>query len=236
MATLFPLPEPEPQFCDANGVPYAGGTITTYVPGTSTPANTWSNMEGTALNTNPIILDASGRALIYGTGNFRFVLKDAAGNLIYDQETSAVDPSGFATPAQVTSAVQAETNRAEAAESTLQTNINTVAANLAAEITRAENAEHAISAGQLGGGTFQSATGLTNSSGYASVTFPTAYGSVTTTAADPNVIVQAISPSSSPTPVTFTVTTSLTGFTVWAGNASGTGVTIGFMWLAFGTV
>lgn len=236
MATLFPLPEPEPQFCDANGIPYAGGTITTYVPGTSTFQNTWSDMEGTALNTNPVVLDAAGRALIYGTGSYRFVLRDAAGNLIYDQETSAVDPSGFATPAQVATAVQAETDRAESAESALQVNINTVQSNLAAEIARAEAAETHISYNQLGNGTFQSATGITNSSGYASITFPVAYGSVTTTASDPNVIVQAISPASAPTAVSFTVTTSLTGFTVWAGNASGTGVTIGFMWLAFGTV
>lgn len=231
---LYPLVPPEAQFIDPNGAPYAGGSITTYVPGTSTLASTWSNMEGTALNTNPIVLDAAGRALIYGTGNFRFVLKDAAGNLIYDQETSAVDPSGFATPANIATAVQAETDRAEAAESGLQTNIN-------AETSRAEGAESTLQSKidgiehQLGGGAFQAATGITNSSGYASVTFAYPYGSTTTTASDPMVMVQAISPSAGPTEISFTVTTSLSGFTVWAADSTGAGTTIGFMWISFGT-
>jgi hypothetical protein len=32
-----PLPPSKYQYCNANGVPYAGGTIETYVPGTTTP-------------------------------------------------------------------------------------------------------------------------------------------------------------------------------------------------------
>lgn len=233
---LLPLVNPEQQYCDANGVPMAGGTIATYIPGTDTQKPTWVDAEQTALNENPIVLDAAGRCLMYGAGDFRLVLKDAFGNLIWDQETSAIDKSTLVTMTEVNTAVQAETDRAQAAEDTLQTNINTVQSDLAAEIARAEAAETHISYNQLGNGTFQSATGITNSSGYASVTFPVAYGSVTTTASAPGVWVQAISPTSAPSDVMFTVTTSLSGFTVWAGDNTGAGVLIGFMWLAFGTV
>jgi hypothetical protein len=68
MAAL--LPNPEPQFCDANGQPYAAGTIETYVPGTSTPKQTWLDPLQAALNTNPIVLDAAGRCVMYGDGDY----------------------------------------------------------------------------------------------------------------------------------------------------------------------
>lgn len=90
MATAILLPAPELQFCDADGKPYAGGTIATYVPGTTTPKATWVDPNEAALNTNPIILDAAGRCIIYGDGDYRLILRDAAGNLIYDQLSSTV--------------------------------------------------------------------------------------------------------------------------------------------------
>lgn len=88
--TAILLPNPEPQFCDANGHPYAGGTIETYVPGTTTPKLTWSNSGQTAQNTNPIILDAAGRCVVYGDGQYRLVLRDSSGNLVWDQPSSTV--------------------------------------------------------------------------------------------------------------------------------------------------
>src|SRR5215467_6782590 len=84
------LPAPEVQFIDENGAPYAGGSVEFYIPGTDTPKDTWSDNGGTALNTNPVVLDAAGRALIFGDGDYRAVLKDALGNLIYDQWTSSI--------------------------------------------------------------------------------------------------------------------------------------------------
>lgn len=79
------LPQPETQFCDANGVPYAGGKVYTYIPSTSTPKNTWQDAGATVLNTNPITLDSAGRCLMYGEGQYRILLKDSLGNTIYDQ-------------------------------------------------------------------------------------------------------------------------------------------------------
>jgi hypothetical protein len=69
--TVPPVIIPEQQFNDADGHPYAGGSLTTYVPGTTTPKQTWLDPGQAALNTNPIILDAAGRCLLYGDGDYR---------------------------------------------------------------------------------------------------------------------------------------------------------------------
>ena len=49
------------QFFDANGNPVALGNLYYYVAGTSTPQDTYSNSAGTITNTNPVVLDGSGR-------------------------------------------------------------------------------------------------------------------------------------------------------------------------------
>jgi len=171
--TIYPpVPVPSPQFCDADGHPYAGGTIATYIPGTSTPKVTYSDHGGTALNTNPIVLDAAGRCTMYGDGEFRLILRDAAGNLVWDQYASTLVSMAMApvilapTLAEarrlmgiddaIAAAVAVETNRAEAAESALQTAItnetnraeaaeSTLQSNIDAETSRAEAAENALS-------------------------------------------------------------------------------------------
>src|SRR3954465_9743355 len=104
-----PVISPELQWSDANGTPYAGGSIATYVVGTSTPKATWPDPGQAALNTNPVVLDAAGRSLMFGDGNYRLVLRDALGNLIFDQPattivSAALAPVGAAppTPAGVT--------------------------------------------------------------------------------------------------------------------------------------
>lgn len=94
MAAL--LPNPVPQFCDADGNPYAGGSIATFVPGTSTPKQTWLDPLQAALNTNPIILDAAGRCVMYGDGEYRLILRDSAGNLVWDQPSSTLVSAAMA--------------------------------------------------------------------------------------------------------------------------------------------
>jgi microcystin-dependent protein len=84
-ATL--LPNGKQQFFDANGNPLSGGSVSFYIPGTTTLKNTWQNSTQTTLNTNPIILDIAGSAVIYGAGCYREVVKDSASNTIYDQPT-----------------------------------------------------------------------------------------------------------------------------------------------------
>ena len=85
-----PVINPEPQFCDQNGIPYSSGTITTYIAGTSTPKSTWLDPDLTALQTNPIVLDAAGRCVMWGDGDYRLVLRDAADNLIWDQPATTI--------------------------------------------------------------------------------------------------------------------------------------------------
>lgn len=58
--------------------PLAGGKVYTYEAGTSTPANLYidrDTTEGSA--TNPVILDAYGRAEVFGNGVYKFVVTDA---------------------------------------------------------------------------------------------------------------------------------------------------------------
>lgn len=93
MTTL--LPPGKQQFSDANGVPLAGGSVFFYIPGTTTFKNTWQDASQVTLNTNPVILDAAGEAVIYGLGAYRQLVQDSLGNLIWDQLTSSTDQGGI---------------------------------------------------------------------------------------------------------------------------------------------
>jgi hypothetical protein len=79
------LPNGKQSFFDNNGAPLAGGEVTFYIPGTTTFKDTWQDKDKNALNTNPIILDAGGRAVIWGEGLYRQIVRDSLGNLIWDQ-------------------------------------------------------------------------------------------------------------------------------------------------------
>jgi len=94
MATL--LPNAKQQFIDASGAPLAGGEVYMYVPNTTVFKDTWQDSGGTTLNTNPIVLDASGEAIIYGSGAYRQVVYDANGDLVWDQLTADTSVGGFA--------------------------------------------------------------------------------------------------------------------------------------------
>ena len=74
------------QFFDNTGVPLNGGLLYTYQAGSTTPLATYTDINGTVANANPIVLDASGRLasdvwLTYGV-NYKFVLKNSAGSTI----------------------------------------------------------------------------------------------------------------------------------------------------------
>jgi hypothetical protein len=84
------LLQPVPQFCDPNGKPYAGGLIGTFVKGTMTPKATWKDPDQAAINTNPITLDGAGECSMWGDGDYRLILYDAAGNLIWDQPATTI--------------------------------------------------------------------------------------------------------------------------------------------------
>jgi len=143
-----PVITPLLQWSDADGHPYSGGTIETYVPGTSTPKAVWVDPDGTAFATNPVVMDAAGRTLMYGSGEYRLVIRDAAGNLVADigattivsaamegvVEAPTIDDAVnlLGIPDLIATAVAAEASVRAAADTTLQTNINNEAAARAA--------------------------------------------------------------------------------------------------------
>ena len=78
---LSPIGNSE-QFFDNNGIPLSGGLLYTYQAGSSTPLATYTDINATTANSNPIVLNSSGRLdneiwLTYGY-NYKFVLKTSA--------------------------------------------------------------------------------------------------------------------------------------------------------------
>jgi hypothetical protein len=84
------VPNGMQQFVDGNGAPYASGLVYTYVPYTTSPKTTWKDPGLAVPNTNPIVLDSSGRAIIYGSGQYRQILQNSSGVTIWDQLTYGI--------------------------------------------------------------------------------------------------------------------------------------------------
>jgi hypothetical protein len=80
------LPNGKNYFATTEGLPLVGGKVYTYVPGTSTPKDTYTTYAASVANTNPIILDTRGEAAIYWTGDYDVVLKDANDVVIWGPE------------------------------------------------------------------------------------------------------------------------------------------------------
>jgi len=193
------LPPAELQFCDAIGAPYAGGTLEFYEQNTTTPKDTWNSPLGgdAHLNTNPLTLDSAGRALIYGDGAYRTVLRDALGNLVWDQPSftyvsacmvPVVGAADLATARQamgITDAIEAEAlarAAADSAEATARASADAaLQAALDAEIARAEAAEAALGALIAGlpppasPGNVQGGSASLDASGHCHITFPTPF-------------------------------------------------------------
>jgi len=91
------------QFFDNNGVPLSGGLLYTYQAGSSTPLATYTDINGTTANTNPIVMDSSGRLanevwLTYGF-NYKFVLQTSAAVTLgtYDNLYGIIGVAGTST-------------------------------------------------------------------------------------------------------------------------------------------
>lgn len=88
MAIAAQLPKGRIQFIDANGNPLASGTVTYYIPGTTTLKTTWQDAAQSVQNSNPVVLDALGQAVVYGNGSYREYVNDSLGNLVSDSVTT----------------------------------------------------------------------------------------------------------------------------------------------------
>lgn len=88
MAYLSPISRR--QFIDANGNPYSGGKIYTYLAGTTTPAATYQDSLSATPNSNPIILDSEGRTpySVWFTDDvvYKYAVTDSAGTPVYTED------------------------------------------------------------------------------------------------------------------------------------------------------
>lgn len=91
------LPQGYTQYLDSNGKPLSAGKVYNYIPSTTTFKTTWQDAAETIPNTNPVTLDAAGRAKILGDGSYRQIVKDRNGVTIWDAVTSSTG-SGSSSP------------------------------------------------------------------------------------------------------------------------------------------
>lgn len=76
MVSAVLLPNAKAAFIAASGAPAVGYKVKTYDAGTLTPRPTYLDAAGVGSNTNPIILDARGEAVIYWSGSYKVILTD----------------------------------------------------------------------------------------------------------------------------------------------------------------
>ena len=90
-------------FDDINGRPLVGGKLYTYAAGTSTPATTYRDKDGSEANTNPILLNERGECVVWlnDKRSYKFVLKDALDNTIWDADNVTI-PAGEGGGSEVT--------------------------------------------------------------------------------------------------------------------------------------
>ncbi|MFY2643711.1 hypothetical protein ACOTDF_19300 [Achromobacter insuavis] len=89
---------------DSAGNPLVGGRLYTYINTTTTPLTTYQDAAGTIANTNPIILDSRGEAVIFLESGrvYTFVLKDSNDALVWSQDSISGAVSGSSGVAVVT--------------------------------------------------------------------------------------------------------------------------------------
>ena len=89
--TVFIAPSPRQQFFDSNGDPLVGGKLFTYKAGTTTKVATYTTSVGDTANSNPIVLNASGRTphgvWLTDGQSYKFTLAPATDN---DPPSSAI--------------------------------------------------------------------------------------------------------------------------------------------------
>lgn len=112
--TQVPLISPRYQSPpQADGTINALGLVYTYVAGSvSTPKDTYTDSTGGTPNANPVVLDATGKAAIWGTGSYKIVVKTAGGVTIAtdDNYTSFNTSSGGSTFADNAFTIQDESD------------------------------------------------------------------------------------------------------------------------------
>lgn len=92
------LPNAKQQYLDDSGNPVSNGTVTYYIPSTSTKKNVWLDAAEGTLSTNPVILDAAGRPMptgqTFGAGSYRQKVVDQNNITVWDAVTTSTGSSG----------------------------------------------------------------------------------------------------------------------------------------------
>lgn len=113
------LPNGKQYYPKPDGTPAVGWKVQTFDTNTSNPRATYSDINGSFPNTNPVILDARGEAKIFWNGNYRVTLKDNLDNIIWTVD----DVEGDTAHVQSTNIVYGITI-AEAAATVTPTNLS----------------------------------------------------------------------------------------------------------------
>lgn len=76
-----------------------GGSLLSYVAGTTTPQATYTDETGATPNTNPVVLDSNGSAAVWidPSLSYKFVLNDVNGNLIFTADQVSASGGGGVT-------------------------------------------------------------------------------------------------------------------------------------------
>jgi hypothetical protein len=211
-----------------------------------------------AFNTNPIVLDAAGRCLWYGSGEYRLVLRDAAGNLVWDALSTtivsaamapvvaaptiadAVEALGIDDLIAAEAAARAAADSAEQAARIAADNVLTglttgLRTDLNNEITRATNRENdlqdQIDDVAAAVHLVQAGSAATDGTGTHVVTFATPYST-------PPIVVATVRGTALPA-FWLAVNATTTGFTIWASiplaDMTVHPAPLGFNWIAAGT-
>ena len=99
MATGTVIPSPVFTGLDTNGDPVAGGKLHTYAAGTTTNQATYSDVNLTSANANPVVLDSAGRATLYipAGARFKYVMKSSTDVTIWTADNINAVPTSTAT-------------------------------------------------------------------------------------------------------------------------------------------
>lgn len=91
-AQVGPIPFVVPQYFNNSGQPCSGCKLNTYVSGSTTPQQTFTDYTGITANTNPIVMGSNGRptnasgaavSIFLSSAAYRFVLTNAAASITY---------------------------------------------------------------------------------------------------------------------------------------------------------
>lgn len=108
---VTPYRNPRATFTTSTGQPLSGGCVYTYQGGTTTPQVTYTSAAGSTANANPVVLDATGSAVIWlGPNTYKFAVYSyggtncASGSLQYtvDQVTGSTWVAGTISGATIT--------------------------------------------------------------------------------------------------------------------------------------